>query len=212
MKKAMTTGTLMVAALVCAGPLLAHHSGSMYQKTPVWVKGTVVSFERINPHTILTLEDRTADGQVRQWRIEGPQQSRFDNRVDGLVPPQIGDAVEFCAFAYKTADELSRMYPDADFSARRIAEEGGSQPPQQVAGHVMVKSDGEMQFWEPHGVLAECIRSPNYPREAWLEFLNTSPAARQAWCEQRTYALVQSNESLLGFVEEINGRIDNPCP
>jgi len=47
-----------IAALACAGSAEAHHSGSMYEPTPVWIKGTVVRFEGINPHTITTLEDK----------------------------------------------------------------------------------------------------------------------------------------------------------
>jgi hypothetical protein len=47
----------------------------MYETTPIWVKGTVVAFERRNPHSIKTLEDRGEEGRVLRWAVEGPPQT-----------------------------------------------------------------------------------------------------------------------------------------
>jgi hypothetical protein len=196
-----------LAALVAAA-LQAHHSGSMYQTTPTWVHGTVVGVERINPHTIITLEDTAAAGEVRRWAVEGPAESQLDRL--GLDMPNVGDLLEFCAFAYKPVAELSRLFPGVDFSARRALAADGSSP-QFVVGHVRVSPDGEKQLWEPHGTLAECIRSSADQRQSWVDFLNAAPRARQGWCEQRRFDHVRSNVSLQQLVEEIDSGIERPC-
>ena len=195
-----------LSALACTPSLQAHHSGFMYETTPIWINGTVVSFDRRNPHSIMTLEDRSERGQVLRWVVEGPPQTALDRQ--GMDNPNVGDVIEVCAFPYKPAPELSRMYPGVDFSARRAADGSTSQA---VAGHVMVMPDGEKRFWEPHGIISECIRSSDDQRPSWLAFLNSNPRARQAWCEQRRYAHVQSTASLRELVEEIDGSIDDPC-
>jgi len=210
MPKIIAIATAALVALACAGPARAHHSGSMYATTPVWVTGTVVRFEGINPHTILTLEEQTADGQVRRWGIEGHGQAQLERM--GLIEsvPTVGDVVTFCAFPYKSVDELSRMFPRVDFSTRRLSSDSEGST-QFVGGNVMVTSDGEKHLWEPHGLLSECVLTSDDDRQSWLDFLDSDSRARQAWCEQRRYTLVQSTASLKAIVDEMNESMANPC-
>jgi hypothetical protein len=186
-------------ALVCAGSLQAHHSGSMYDPTPVWVKGTVVRFEAVDPHTLTTLEGRGEDGQVRRWVVEGPGQFQLDV---GMTVPKVGDVIEFCAFPYKSAADLSRIFPGTDFSALRLSS---------VWGHIMVTPDGQKRVWNPHGVISECMRRSDDQRQSWLDVLDSNPLVRQAWCQQRGYAHIRSTASLMEFVAEIDGLIEKPC-
>ena len=217
----MSTKTLIgaaaIAVLVCAGSVRAHHSGFVYQTTPIWIDGTVSHFELKNPHTITTLEARSADGQVRVWAVEGPPQMALDRRSgSGQYLPKVGDKLEVCAFPYKTVDEIAadtRLSPRPDDSVlRRLTSttaEGAS--PRLVAGHVLVTSDGTMHSWEPHGFMSECMRSANDQRQAWLDFLNADTRAHEQWCDQERYAAVQTNASLKEFVDEIDGLLDIPC-
>jgi Family of unknown function (DUF6152) len=207
MKRMMALAAL--GALVGAGGLQAHHSGSMYQTTPAWIKGTVVAFEGINPHSLTTIEGQAEDGQVRRWVIEGPPQSRL-GRGD-LYIPRVGDVIAFCAFPYKSVEDLSRQFPDADFSNRPALAGADGRLPHFGTGHILLTPDGDRQFWEPHGVIAECIRSSDATGQSWVDFLNSSPNALQAWCQQKSYALVQDNASLKQFIDETNALIDAPC-
>jgi len=211
MKKTLATWAVPIAALVCAGSVLAHHSGSMYDPTPIWVDGTVIRFEGVDPHTITTLEEQSADGRVRRWAVEGPGQSQLDRMGIGMDVPKVGDVIEFCAFPYKPAAELSRIFPEADFSGWRSFLDTADSSPQFVWGHVMVIPDGEKRLWNPHGVTSECIRSSDDQRQSWLDFLNSNTRVRQEWCQQRGYTHIESTASLREFVEEINRLIDNPC-
>ena len=207
-----------LAVLACAGSVLAHHSGYMYQTTPIWINGTVTRFELKNPHTITTLEARSEDGQARLWAVEGPPQTALGRRSDGgEYVPKVGDTLEVCAFPYRPVDEIARdtrLVPSLDVSVRerleRTTTEGTS--PRFVAGYVLTTSDGEMRLWEPHGFISECIRSSNDQRQLWLDFLNASPRAHELWCsEQRRYAAIQSNPSFHELVEELNGLLADRC-
>lgn len=212
MRKAAAILAAGLAALACSGSARAHHSGYMYQTTPIWISGEVTRVELRNPHTIITLEDRGEDGQVRLWAVEGPPQTQVDRRSINEEVPNVGDTIEVCAFPYRPAEEIARdprIWGDA--SARRSSPPIDGSSAQFVAGHVIVMPAGEMKFWEPHGIISECMRSSDDQRQPWLDFLNTNPRARQPWCEQRRYAVVQSNTSLSEFVEEINSLLDEPC-
>src|SRR5262245_61626632 len=91
-----------LAGVACASAASAHHSFSMFDiGKPIWVKGTVVRFEPINPHIVLALEQRTENGQVRRWTVEGSGLNVFNRsglRADFLQP---GDVIEVCGFALK---------------------------------------------------------------------------------------------------------------
>ena len=200
-----------LAALACAGPVHAHHSGRMYVTTPIWLKGTVVAFEAVNPHTKITLEERTADGKLRRWAIEGPGDFQLDRLGLAADAPQIGDSLEFCAFPYKSLAELARLSPGVDFTRLRASSGAEGSSPQFVAGHVMVMPDGTMRVWEPHGILSECMRSADDRRQAWLGFFESDVRARDAWCMQKAYSHVQSTPSLQAIVEEIDRSIGDLC-
>jgi hypothetical protein len=209
----MTIGVWVaaLAGLAIAGALHAHHSGSLYQTTPVWIRGTVVGFENSNPHTVVLLEETAGDSQRRRWGVEGPGRGQLDRM--GLVTdiPEVGEFIEFCAFPYKSTEEVARLFPGADLTGRRFSTDGNDAAPRFVAGHVMVKADGDKQFWEPHGLLSECMRGSDDARQSWLDFLNANTRARQGWCQQSNYTVVRSSESLTAFVEDITNLLGNPC-
>jgi hypothetical protein len=199
MSKALTW-IIAIATLAGVGAVQAHHTGSMYAQSPLWIKGTVVRFERINPHSIITLEDRADNGEVRRWAVEGPAQSQLDRMGIAEDFPRVGDVLKFCAFPYRP-----------EHSARLSARDAEGVPRQLIEGHVMVTSDGEKQFWDPHGLISACIGSSADSRKSWLAFLNSNPGAREAWCQQRASPATQSTASSRELVEEIDRWIDKPC-
>lgn len=57
--------------LLASAPLAAHHTGStLLSETTVTMKGVVKSWLWSNPHCLLTIEVKGADGQVVQWVME----------------------------------------------------------------------------------------------------------------------------------------------
>lgn len=61
------------AALAAAAPATAHHSTSMYNRgAPLTIAAEVVEFRWVNPHSQLTVIDRSAEteGAAKTWSIE----------------------------------------------------------------------------------------------------------------------------------------------
>ena len=71
-----------VTALVSAGvigtmvePIVAHHSGAMFEKVKtITVEGVVKEFQYTNPHSWLLVDVKNKDGTVTTWgfEAEGP--------------------------------------------------------------------------------------------------------------------------------------------
>ena len=185
------TATAAIAA-ICATPLLAHHSISTIDiSTPVWVKGTVVRYEAVNPHTMIELDESTADGQVRRWTIEGPIPSRLDRYGLDKDFLKAGDVIDVCGFAPKRS---------------------GAKPPSPrfVHGHLLVLQSGRMQLWGPYGKLDNCVRRAD-EAQAWADFLDMSPMARQMWCNEFTASFSLSPLSSKALVAEVDRLTTEPC-
>jgi len=186
-----------IAALACASPLRAHHSISMFEiSAPIWVEGTVVRYEPKDPHMMIALEEKSEDGQVQQWTVEGPIPARLYRMA--LAPGflKAGDVIDVCGFALK--EKFLRPSADADDS-----------PPRFVHGHVLVLPDGHMQSWGPYGKLDNCIRLDDQTH-SWVDFLNADRLARDLWCAGQKYADAASVASKT-LVDEINRSITKPC-
>ena len=62
---------LLVGLLLVSAPLLAHHGASGYDTTKLTtLKGTVVDFKFMNPHTELSFDVKDANGKVQRWTTE----------------------------------------------------------------------------------------------------------------------------------------------
>jgi hypothetical protein len=166
---------------------------------PLWVKGTVVSFQAINPHVMLALEQKVADGQVQRWTVEGPGLNTFTRMGLGSDFLQAGDVIEVCGFAFKEEVRARGSGPDARGSVRPS-----------VHGHVLVMPEGQMRLFGGYGKLENCIR-PDDQFQAWVNFVNTDQRAGDAWCNSRVFANFPSLPPR-AFVDEVNRLMARPCP
>src|SRR5260370_9178305 len=68
--------TAALASLACAaatGTAPAHHSFAMFDNQhPIEISGAVKEFRFVNPHSVLIVEVKSADGVVKDWTLEGP--------------------------------------------------------------------------------------------------------------------------------------------
>src|SRR5436189_4362812 len=121
--------------LASASSLVAHHSLTQFDTTTgVTVKGTVVRFERVNPHSFLFIDEKGTDGEVHRWAIEGPnvtQLSRMHIENDTL---KAGDVIEACGYLLK-----SGMPPPRSLSRPFLT------------GEMVVLPDGRKQPWLDYG-------------------------------------------------------------
>lgn len=194
MKTAAACSTALIA-FASVGSLEAHHSISMFDiGTPIWIEGTVVDVNPVNPHVLFTLERQLGDGEVERWTVEGPSLRAFNQRGgNGLEPGQV---IEVCGFGVK--DEFRTRDPDAE--ARRRERPG-------LHGHVLVMPDGHMEIFGGYGKLVNCVRETD-DFEAWVAFLDAG--ARNAWCSGRTSSSFPT-VAPQAFVDEVERRMADPC-
>ena len=151
MKKMITACFAATVLFVCAGSLLAHHSLAQYDTTTaVRVKGVVVRFERANPHSILFLDQKAADGQTQRWAVEGPAAGQLQRVGIGLDAFRVGDVVEACGYVAKDGKQRTVSTETID-SYQKIG------PPKTISGRLMdgeqlVLPNGEKRTWSDYGV------------------------------------------------------------
>jgi len=140
-----TTGRLAVmVALASAGSLLAHHSLANYDTTKaVRVKGTIVRFHQINPHSFIFLDEKSTDGQIHHWAVEGPSSLQLNRTAFAKDVLNTGDVVEVCGYLPKEVIMWQIASPDS-----------GSKSPagRLINAEVLVMPDGKQHSWGDYGV------------------------------------------------------------
>jgi len=196
---------IVFAALAFAAAVHAHHSNGMFDSsTPIWVKGTVVRYEPVSPHAMIQLEEKTADGRVQRWAIEGPFPGRLQRILDSrkMGPEQhlvkAGDVIEACGFDLR-----------ADLRASGRSTERNDASTKFMHAPLIVMPDGHLQTWGPYGKLDNCVR-PSDRASTWRDFFSTDPLARDLWCGGRRNPKAAS-VAPKALVDEINGLITNRC-
>jgi hypothetical protein len=142
--KPMKTGWFAVlGVLIWSGTLLAHHSLANFDTTTaVRVKGTIVQFHQINPHSFIYVEEKTTDGKVRRWAVEGP--SALQLKRTGFDPSVLkpGMVIEVCGYAPKEATtwQIASADPSVVSLAGRL-----------INAELLVMPDGHEQSWGDYG-------------------------------------------------------------
>lgn len=187
---------IALAALLVATAAAAHHSVSTLDLSkPVWVKATVARYEPRNPHVLIHLEERQADGGVKTRMVDGPIVLRLQRMgvARDLIKP--GDVIELCGFPYK------------ENMAEHVTKSAAALPP--LHAHLLVLPGGRLQAWGPYGKLDNCVR-PRDAARTWIDFVNSAPLAREYWCRG---IATTSAPSLAprALVEEIGRGMTQPC-
>ena len=197
---AAAAAAAVTALLVVVSPARAHHSSSMFDLTsPIWLEGTVVEFDAVNPHSILTIEQRLEDGEVRRWAVEGPALFQFARRNIAPDTFEAGNVVRFCAFEFKP-----------EWQNISAARNEGTDPPRFVHGHLAVMPDSSRRLWGSYGNLGLCVLSSSEPREVWLDVFESDATLRNAWCQQSPFA-ANVGESTREIYAEINDTRPELC-
>jgi hypothetical protein len=156
MKQLTVTWAIAIAALGGPGALTAHHSLVQFDTTAaVWVKGTVVRFDRITPHARIVLDERREDGRTQRWVVDGPPANSLARMNIGAGFLEPGDAIEVCGFVLKDEAPSQRSSATASSDASGRA----------FSGHLLVMPNGKRRFWTDYGVLDKCLE-PGEDKEA----------------------------------------------
>jgi hypothetical protein len=153
----MTALTTVLAALVAAGPLLAHHSVGVFETTtPIRVKGTVVRFVWANPHSAIIVEQRTEDGATIRWALESSApipllESRGCSK-DSFKP---GDVIEACGFAPKGA--VGAQADASNQAKTRLDPVWLKGADRVITARLLLTQRGPEVHWSHYGPLESCI-------------------------------------------------------
>ena len=157
----MNRPSLRTIVLVSAGCLfsassLAHHSLASFDvSAPHWIKGTVVRFERVNPHSLIFMDEKLPDGHVRRWAVDGPSVVQLERKGLDQDFLAAGEPIEVCGFGLKDSAAPPRTSPKADEASGALA--GPSITGQVLQGTVLITSDGKKRVWSDYGQLQKCV-------------------------------------------------------
>lgn len=156
MKRTTAAWTAAMAILASAASLAAHHSLARFDtETPVWVKGSVVRFEALNPHSRIYLDEKMDDGQVQRWVVDSPGitvLTRMGVARDVLEP---GDVIDVCGFTLRERVPSPQPSPETGSSGVRASTPNA--PDRFINGHLLVMPDGAKRFWSDYGQLEKCL-------------------------------------------------------
>ncbi len=106
------------------------------------MKGTIVQFNLINPHSFIFLEEKVADGYPRRWAVEGPsvvQLSRSGFAKDAL---KAGDVVEVCGYLPK--DNITWQIASPENATSLYG--------RLINAEILMMPDGKQRSWGDYGV------------------------------------------------------------
>ena len=144
MKGMLAAGITILAAFVSTGTLLAHHSLANFDTTKaVRVKGTVVQFQPINPHSYIFVEEMATDGPSRRWAVEGPSLIQLTRKGFARDVLKRGDVIEVCGYLPKETTMWQIVNPDPS---------GVSLAGRLLNAELLTMPDGREQSWGDYGV------------------------------------------------------------
>lgn len=150
--KKMMAGWAAAVILASAGSLVAHHGLSRFDTTTgVTVKGTVVLFERVNPHSFIFIDEKGEDGEMHRWAIEGPtvnQLTRLGIEKDAL---KAGDVIEACGYLMKAGLQSQKTVSTEPISLSLKDKTPKSISGQLLNAELLVMPDGRKQIWSDYG-------------------------------------------------------------
>jgi len=107
--KALLVPVVITLALVPEVSLSAHHAWAVSHAQLVTVKGTVTRFEWGNPHPMITLEVRAADGKPEKWLIGGPAINRMEANGWTKETVKPGDVITGIGYQYSDGQKIIRL-------------------------------------------------------------------------------------------------------
>ena len=155
-RRLLRRAVLVSASCLFSASSLAHHSLASFDvSTPLWMKGTVVRFERVNPHSVIFMDEKMPDGQMRRWAVDGPSTVQLERKGLDQEFLKAGEVIEVCGFATKDGVASRRTFPKADGAS--AAPPGPSITGQVMNGTVLITPDGKKRVWSDYGQLQKCV-------------------------------------------------------
>ena len=93
-QKLLSVFVLAVGLLVISIPVFAHHGVAGYDLTKtITLHGTVTKFDWSNPHCVIHMDTKNANGEVQNWTIELAAPSLLSRMGWNKSAMKAGDAI-----------------------------------------------------------------------------------------------------------------------
>lgn len=99
----------LVAVLLGAPALWAHHSWPVSRSRLVTVTGTVRAFTWANPHPMIALDVRDDAGQIEQWSVGGPALNRMERSGWTRTTVKAGDVITGIGYQFSDGSKIIRL-------------------------------------------------------------------------------------------------------
>ena len=109
MKTLCVSAVLILALVLAAMPLAAHHSWPVSYDKLVTVKGTVTQFMWANPHPMITVEVQTPNGRTEKWEIGGPAINRMEANGWNKSTVKSGDVITGIGYQFADGQKIVRL-------------------------------------------------------------------------------------------------------
>ena len=109
MKKLFVPALIVLALVIAAVPLAAHHSWPVSNDKLVTVKGKVIEFMWANPHPMITLEVQASDGKMEKWQIGGPAINRMEANGWTKSTVKTGDTITGIGYQFSDGQKIVRL-------------------------------------------------------------------------------------------------------
>jgi len=98
-----------VGLLAAASPLFAHHSWPVDTSREITVKGTVTGYEWGNPHVMMGLDVKDANGKVEKWNVGGPSTTRMAGNGWDRNTLKMGDVITAIGYRFSDGQNILRL-------------------------------------------------------------------------------------------------------
>jgi hypothetical protein len=106
----VTSACLVVAAVIFAVPLWAHHGNAAFDNTKrVTLKGTVTEWFWANPHCFLQFDVKDDSGNVTRWVAEASNPPDMINHGWSKNVMKVGDQVTVTVIPVKNGKPIGRI-------------------------------------------------------------------------------------------------------
>ena len=98
-----------VGVLVAAGPLFAHHVWPVERSKEITVMGTVTRYSWGNPHVMIALDVKSADGKVETWNVGGPSTTRMAGNGWDRTTLKGGEVITAVGYRFTDGSNILRL-------------------------------------------------------------------------------------------------------
>jgi hypothetical protein len=99
----------VVAIVVAASPLLAHHAWPVDNSRAMTISGTVTGYEWANPHVMIALDVKAENGTVEKWNVGGPSTGRMENNGWDRTTLKPGDVITATGYRFSDGQRVLRL-------------------------------------------------------------------------------------------------------